>query len=79
MPNCADVSLVMWVVCETVDITDPYTGVNLGPVNMIKFIISRGFNLHEYSHGLIGKLLHYCNTVVILFLLLIFCTKFCKI
>lgn len=55
VPNCADVSLAMWIICETVNMTDPYTSAELGPVDMIKFIIARGFNLHEYSHGLLGK------------------------
>lgn len=54
VPNCADVSLAMWVVCERVNVTDPYTEANLGVVEMIKFVVARGYNLREYSHGLLG-------------------------
>ena len=54
-PNCADNSLVMWVICQHQVIEDPMTGLSMGPVDMIKFEITRGLNLKETSHGLIGK------------------------
>ena len=44
VPNCENIDLVMWVICE----------VRSGQP-MIKFIIARGFNLRPTSHGLIGK------------------------
>lgn len=43
VPNCDKISLVMWIVCETM------------PLNMIRFRIARGFNLAPTSHGLLGK------------------------
>ena len=43
VPNCENVPLVTWVVCEEVR-----------KQWMIKFIISRGVNLRPTSHGLIG-------------------------
>ena len=44
VPNCDDVDLVMWVVCET-----------RGEQRMIRFVVARGFNLRSTSHGLVGK------------------------
>ena len=42
-PNCENVMLVMWVICETRNDED-----------MIKFVIARGVNLRASSHGLLG-------------------------
>ena len=44
VPNCETQDLVMWVICE----------VQRGQP-MIKFVVSRGFNLSPTSHGLVGK------------------------
>lgn len=44
VPNCQNVGLVLWVICE----------VRNGQ-NMIKLVTVRGFNLRPTSHGLIGK------------------------
>ena len=44
-PNCENVMLVMWVICE-----------NRNNQDMIKFVIARGVNLRASSHGLLGKL-----------------------
>ena len=44
VPNCQNVGLVLWVICE----------VRSGQ-NMIKLVTVRGFNLRPTSHGLIGK------------------------
>ena len=44
-PNCENVMLVMWVICE-----------NRNDQDMIKFVIARGVNLRASSHGLLGKL-----------------------
>ena len=42
-PNCENVMLVMWVICE-----------NRNNQDMIKFVIARGVNLRPSSHGLLG-------------------------
>lgn len=48
VPNCENLQLVMWVVCEQVNSQE-----------MIKFVITRGVNLRPTSHGLLGiTLLH---------------------
>ncbi len=44
IPNCENVNLVVWVVCER------------GNVDMIRFQIARGVNLLPTSHGFLGKL-----------------------
>ena len=62
VPNCADNKLVMWVICENMAVYDGHNDVYTDPMNMIKFEITRGLNLHEYSHGLLGNLSH--NNVV---------------
>ena len=41
VPNCERQDLVSWVICEEGD--------------MLKFVITRGFNLQPTSHGLVGK------------------------
>ena len=41
VPNCERQDLVSWVICEQGD--------------MLKFVITRGFNLRPTSHGLVGK------------------------
>ena len=45
VPNCENVQLVMWIVCEEVR-----------GEGMLRFIITRGVNLRPTSHGLLGKL-----------------------
>lgn len=44
VPNCENIDLVMWVICEL-----------QGRQAMIKFVIARGFDLRPTSHGLIGE------------------------
>ena len=44
VPNCENVQLNMWVICE-----------RGGPVDMIRFQIARGRNLRLTSHGLVGE------------------------
>lgn len=56
VPNCADASLIMWIMCQSPNVTDPRSRMQLGTIKMIKFVVARGFNLHEYSHGLLGIL-----------------------
>ena len=43
VPNCADTNLVMRVFCQ-----------NISGIEMIKFVVSRGLNIREVAHGLIG-------------------------
>ena len=43
-PNCENVMLVTWVICE-----------NQNNQDMIKFVIARGVNLRASSHGLLGR------------------------
>ena len=59
VPNCNNVSLVMWVFCETHTLEDPFgSGEVTG--NMLKFVVMRGLNFgHRLSHGLLGNYL-YC-------------------
>lgn len=59
VPNCAELTLVMWVICETRTLEDPFgNGVVTG--DMIKFVVMRGLNFgHRKAHGLLGKLVHY--------------------
>lgn len=44
VPNCENVDLIMWVICQ-----------NISAQPMIKFVVSRGYNLKPTSHGLLGK------------------------
>jgi hypothetical protein len=55
VPNCAELMLVMWVICETRTLEDPFgNGVVTG--DMIKFVVARGLNFgHRKAHGLLGK------------------------
>ena len=50
VPNCEDVNLMMWVICERAN-----------PVDMIRFQVARGINLRPTSHGLLGNLLQHLN------------------
>ena len=44
VPNCVSQDLIFWVYCQ-----------NISGQEMIKFVVSRGFNLRPTSHGLLGK------------------------
>lgn len=48
VPNCEQVKLVMWVICER------------GEQDMIRFQVARGLNLRPTSHGLLGE----CQTLL---------------
>ena len=58
VPNCQELDLVMWVICQS----RTFWSSNLGPdgqeitfnAEMIKFVIARGLNLQETSHGILG-------------------------
>ena len=56
VPNCNGTShLVMNVICQrNLTLLDPFT-YEPSKVDMIKFVITRGLNLNENSHGLLGK------------------------
>ena len=54
VPNCADSSLVMWVFCMAATTRDDVT-LEIFRFPMIRFVVARGLNLNEQSHGIIGK------------------------
>ena len=59
VPNCAHVDLVMWIISQNRTLTennDQGDEVKIG-ATMLRFVIARGFNLQENSHGIIGE----CN------------------
>ena len=58
VPNCADNTLVMWMVCKQQPFHDTFTGKLMAPVDIIKFEITHGLNLNATSHGLLGT--HLC-------------------
>ena len=53
VPNCDDHDLVMWVFCQNG--TFSYNDTSTFQAPMIRFVIARGFNLQERSHGILGK------------------------
>ena len=60
VPNCENVNLVMWVFCRQSTFWSTFRTDNNGAeltfqAHMIKFVIARGFNLRETSHGIIGE------------------------
>ena len=56
VPNCNETSnLVMWTLCQRNVVDDPFDMMRSYTVDMIKFVIARGFNLGASSHGLIGE------------------------
>ena len=53
LPNCGNVDLIMWFICQ-----------NVSGEMMSRFVISRGVNLQPTSHGMVGKLklsIFYCT------------------
>ena len=64
VPNCNELSLVMWIMCETHTLEDPFgngemvTG-DMVTGDMLKFVVMRGLNFgHRLAHGLLGKCMH---------------------
>ena len=56
VPNCAELTLVMWVICENRTLDNPDQPGTTITANMIKFVVMRGLNFgHRQSHGLLGK------------------------
>ena len=54
VPNCGDTMLVMWVFCKDGRVEDPVTW-EYFDISFIRYVVMRGLNLNERSHGLIGK------------------------
>ena len=54
VPNCADNQLVMWVFCSHGQVEDPVTWVYYN-ITFMRFVVMRGLNLNEFSHGIIGN------------------------
>ncbi len=57
VPNCQDLDLVMWTFCESTELRGyPVLGEPdiVVSVPAIRFVIARGYNIRESSHGLIG-------------------------
>lgn len=55
VPNCNDLSLVVWVICQRRTLSDPFNGDKI-TANMIKIAVMRGLNFgHRNAHGLLGK------------------------
>ena len=58
LPNCQDQDLVMWVFCEQNELIgfselgEPEINVD---VDMLRFVVARGYNIRETAHGLLGK------------------------
>ena len=55
VPSCAELSLTMWLTCETRYHSDPYREAEI-VVDALRFEITRALNFgHSDTHGLIGK------------------------
>ena len=56
VPNCAELTLVMWVICERRTLENPdQPGTDI-TADMIKFVVMRGLNFgHRRAHGLLGN------------------------
>ena len=58
LPNCQDLDLVMWVFCERNELRGfPEQGepdINVG-MDLLRFVIARGYNIRETAHGLLGE------------------------
>ena len=57
VPNCAELTLVMWVFCERRTLKNPdMPGTDITG-DVIKFVVMRGLNFgHRQAHGLLGNL-----------------------
>ena len=57
-PNCQDVELVMWVFCKQTTlkgIPEQGEGNITVDVDVLHFVITRGLNIRETAHGLLGE------------------------
>ena len=56
VPNCQDLTLVMWVICENRTLENPDSPGSILTSKMIKFVVMRGLNFgHRQAHGLLGQ------------------------
>ncbi len=56
VPNCNDLTLVMWVICQRHTLEDPSQPGASVTGDMIKFVVMRGLNFRQRrAHGLLGK------------------------
>lgn len=53
MLNCEDTDLVMWAFCISGRTED--SNLNYRDFDFIRFVVTRGLNLAEDSHGIIGE------------------------
>ena len=51
VPNCNDINLIMWVICEQRTVLSSNV-----TREMLKFVVLRGLNYGRRAHGLLGKL-----------------------
>ena len=57
VPNCDDITLVMWVICQQHKMQDPDDPDKDIDARLLKFVVMRGLNFgHREAHGLLGKL-----------------------
>ena len=55
VPNCDELTLVMWVFCDTNTLEHPFGGSDV-VADMINLVVMRGLDFgHRNAHGLIGK------------------------
>lgn len=54
VPNCKHQQLVLWVMCQSYQISHPTSGVPLD-VRSLKLVVARALSLNEDSHGLIAQ------------------------
>ena len=55
VPNCNDLSLVIWVICQNNSLDDHVNGGKI-TAKIIKIAVMRGLNFeHRNGHGLLGK------------------------
>ena len=50
VPNCADTTLVMWMVCQEAHF--PHDGVT---ANLVNLVVMRGLNYGRVAHGILGN------------------------
>ena len=57
VPNCNELTLVMWAICEMRTVDNPDVPGEQLNSKMIKYVVMRGLNFgHRAAHGLLGKL-----------------------
>ena len=57
VPNCDNTDLVMWAFCTSGRIED--SNWNYHDFDFIRFVVMRGLNLAEESHGIMGETPYY--------------------